>query len=155
MTEGFLLGGYAFSDYKSASTSDVPGEVVVLSDAARDKAAVQALETAQVVAAAVARTRDWVNMPPADLTPGAFADAVSAAAKRHKVTVTVMDEKQLSEGGFGGIIGVGQGSANPPRLVKISLQAARARRRTSAWSARASPTTPAASPSSPARRCRR
>ncbi|MGZ8744070.1 MAG: leucyl aminopeptidase [Nocardioides sp.] len=122
VTEGFLLGGYAFSEYKSSSSSDVPGEAVVLSEAARDKAAVQALETAQVVAAAVARTRDWVNMPPADLTPGSFADAVSAAAKRHKVTVTVMDEKQLAQGGFGGIIGVGQGSANPPRLVKISYK---------------------------------
>ena len=31
-----------------------------------------------------------------------------------------MDEKELKAQGFGGIIGVGQGSANPPRLLHIS-----------------------------------
>jgi leucyl aminopeptidase len=33
-----------------------------------------------------------------------------------------MDEKQLAAGGFGGIMGVGQGSANPPRLVKLTYK---------------------------------
>ena len=122
VTEGYLLGGYTFSVYKSAASSDEPGEVVVLSDAARDEAAREAFETAQVVSVAVRRTRDWVNTPPADLTPAAFADAVSAAAKHHKVTVTVMDEEELARDGFGGVIGVGQGSANPPRLVKLTYQ---------------------------------
>lgn len=122
VTEGYLLGGYTFDTYKSGATADEAGEVVVLSGAARDKAAVAALETAQVVAAGVSRTRDWVNTPAADLTPAGFADAVSAAAKRHRVTVTVMDEKQLLADGFGGVMGVGQGSANPPRLVKLTFK---------------------------------
>jgi leucyl aminopeptidase len=47
---------------------------------------------------------------------------VSAAAKKHTVRVTVLDEKQLLAGGFGGIIGVGQGSANPPRLVQLTYK---------------------------------
>ncbi|HET7531237.1 MAG TPA: leucyl aminopeptidase [Mycobacteriales bacterium] len=122
VTEGYLLGGYSFDTFKSSADRDAAAEVVVLSPAARAKDAVQAFETAQVVAAAVARTRDWVNTPPGDLTPPAFADAVSAAAKKHKVTVTVLDEKQLEKDGFGGIIGVGRGSAAPPRLVKLSYK---------------------------------
>ena len=32
----------------------------------------------------------------------------------------MLDEKALAEGGYGGILGVGQGSATPPRLVKLS-----------------------------------
>lgn len=122
VTEGYLLGGYSFDTYKSAAGSDVPNEVVLLSDSARSKDAVAALETAQLVAVAVSRTRDWVNTPPGDLTPAVFADAVSAAAKKHKVTVSVMDEKELAAGGFGGIVGVGQGSANPPRLVRLTYK---------------------------------
>ncbi|MGN6576677.1 MAG: leucyl aminopeptidase [Nocardioides sp.] len=122
VTEGYLLGGYIFDTFKSGAERDAAGEVVILSSAARAKDAVQAFETAQVVAAAVARTRDWVNTPPGDLTPPAFADAVSTAAKKHKVTVTVLDEKQLEKDGFGGIIGVGRGSAAPPRLVKLSYK---------------------------------
>ena len=126
-TEGYLLGGYAFTTYKSkAATDDAPGEVVVLSPAARAGATQDAFETAQVVAAAVLRTRDWVNTPPGDLTPPAFADEVVAAAKAKrkggKVTATVLDEKKLADERCGGILGVGQGSANPPRLVKLSYR---------------------------------
>ena len=33
------------------------------------------------------------------------------------MSVKVLDEKALAKGGFGGIVGVGQGSANPPRIV--------------------------------------
>jgi leucyl aminopeptidase len=52
-----------------------------------------------------------------------FADEVAAAAKSHKgVKVTVLDEKQLAAEGCGGILGVGQGSANPPRLVRLTYK---------------------------------
>jgi leucyl aminopeptidase len=81
----------------------------------------------QVLAAAVAATRDWVNTPPGDLRPPAFADAVSAAAGasgkgrgRTKVKAVVHDEKSLAELGCGGILGVGAGSDAPPRLVELT-----------------------------------
>ncbi len=126
VVEGFELGGYAYTDYVSGGTdSDRPGEVVVLSPVARSKDSVTALVTAQTVAAAVARTRDWVNTPPGDLAPPAFADTVAAAVKAHKgakVSIEVMDETKLEEQGFGGVIGVGRGSANPPRLVRLTYR---------------------------------
>jgi leucyl aminopeptidase len=131
VVDGFALGGYRFDDYKPSASHPAPTEVVVLTGAARDKTATTALHTAEIVAAAVRRTRDWVNTPPGDLTPPLFADAVVAAAKDRptpkgskpgKVTVKVIDEKQLAAGGFGGIIGVGQGSANPPRLVQLTYK---------------------------------
>ena len=37
----------------------------------------------------------------------------------------MLDEKALAKGGFGGILGVGQGSANPPRLVTLTYAAGR------------------------------
>ena len=125
VTEGWILGAYTFDAYRSASPSDRPGEVVVLSDQSRQGAVTAAFEQAQVVAAAVARTRDWVNTPPGDLTPPALADTVVAAAKARprgaaKVTVTVLDEDALAEEGCGGILGVGQGSDSPPRMVRLS-----------------------------------
>jgi leucyl aminopeptidase len=59
------------------------------------------------------------------LTPDSFTKKVSAAVKsaggaKSRLKVTIWDEKQLKSQGFGGIIGVGQGSANPPRLMHIS-----------------------------------
>jgi leucyl aminopeptidase len=129
VAEGHLLGGYTYTTYKKDSKEDAtdPGDVVVLSPVARKKDAVEAFETAQVVARAVAATRDWVNTPAGDLTPPVFADAVGDAARRltkgrgaPKVTVRVLDETQLAELGCGGILGVGAGSSAPPRLVEIT-----------------------------------
>ena len=118
-----MLGLYSFTAYKSGPKPQGPSEVVVLSDAARTKAARTAFETAQVVGAATMLVRDWVNMPPGDLTPGKFADAVVAehrSRKPAKVKISVTDEVALAKRGFGGIICVGQGSASPPRLVELT-----------------------------------
>ncbi|MXG90601.1 leucyl aminopeptidase [Nocardioides flavescens] len=130
VTEGFVLGGYTFTTYKKQAEDDSrrhPGEVVVLSAGARRKELQQAFDEALVVTEAVAATRDWVNTPPGDLTPPAFADAVVEATKAvtkgrgaPKIEVTVLDEQRLAELGCGGILGVGGGSAAPPRLVELS-----------------------------------
>ncbi len=86
VTEGHLLGGYTYTAYKSnqakKDSADKPGEVVVLSSVARRKETISAFEEAQLVARAIATTRDWVNTPPGDLTPPAFADAVAPRRPR-------------------------------------------------------------------------
>jgi leucyl aminopeptidase len=129
VTEGYELGGYTFTTYKKdgAEPKDTPAAVVVLSGAARRKEVVAAFEEARIVSAAVATTRDWVNTPPGDLTPPAFADAVAEATSAltkgrgaPKVSIRVIDERELAELGCGGILGVGAGSSAPPRLVELS-----------------------------------
>jgi leucyl aminopeptidase len=125
VADGFLLGSYSFTEFKTSKGPDGPGEVVILSETARGKDANTALEVAQVVAAATRMARDWVNTPPGDFTPSIFADAVTAAKKKNKaakVTVKVLDEVALAADGCGGIIGVGRGSSNPPRLVQLSYK---------------------------------
>ena len=140
VTEGYELGGYTFTTYKKSGGSgtdatDAPADVIVLSPAARKKDVVAAFEEAQIVAAAVATTRDWVNTPPGDLTPPAFADTVAAATKEltkgrgaPKVAIRVLDETELAELGCGGILGVGAGSAAPPRLVELTYDPKDAKR---------------------------
>ncbi len=128
--EGFVLGGYTFDEYRTKPPRPGPGQVVVLSEVARRGDVATAFADAQVVVEAVARTRDWVNTPPGDLTPARFADAVVEVAARevegdrgaHGVTVSVTDDEQLRQMGCGGIIGVGQGSASPPRLVRVEYR---------------------------------
>jgi leucyl aminopeptidase len=122
VVEGTMLGSYAFSAYRTGAAPEGPGEIVVLTDTARSKSVKEAVETARIVAETTALARDWVNTPPGDLTPAAFADAVVGAHKDRdgKVKVSVIDDAALRKGGFGGIIGVGQGSANPPRLVQVT-----------------------------------
>jgi len=117
--EGYLLGGYAFSRYRTKTPDTRAGTVTVLSPVARRQEASAAFEEAQVVGPAVNAVRDWVNTPAGDLTPPAFADQITKAAKGTKVEVTVLDEAELAELGCGGLLGVGGGSSAPPRLVEL------------------------------------
>ncbi|QKW06078.1 leucyl aminopeptidase [Streptomyces sp. NA04227] len=133
VAEGILLGAYAFDAYK-AGNGDAKGAKAPLAEAAllggkpRDKAHKAAVERALAVSEELNRARDLVNTPPNDLNPEAFAAIASAAAKENGIKVQVLDEKALAKGGFGGILGVGAGSASPPRLVKLSYTHAKAKR---------------------------
>ncbi len=93
----------------------------------KDKTAKAAVSRAEVAAAAVALVRDLVNTPPRDLPPARFVEVTAAAAEAAGLTVTVWDEERLRSEGFGGIIGVGQGSSRPPRLLRVSYTPARPR----------------------------
>ena len=126
VSEGALLGAYSFDRYRAQHRAPV-ARVELVTDLARSKAAKAAHARAVVVADAVAGVRDLVNASPSDLYPESFAEEATAAAKGTKVKVSVLDEKALESGGYGGLIGVGKGSARPPRLVKLSYSPARAK----------------------------
>ena len=66
--------------------------------------------------------RDLVNTPAGDLPPAALADAAKAMAKQAGVTCKVWTETQLATGGFNGILGVGRGSVNPPRMIELTYR---------------------------------
>ncbi|MCC9152612.1 leucyl aminopeptidase [Streptomyces parvulus] len=130
--EGVLLGAYSFDAYKEqggakAKNGKAPlAEATLLGGKPRDKAYKAAVERAAAVAEELNRARDLVNTPPNDLNPEAFAAVAQAAAKQHGIKVQVLDEKALTKGGYGGILGVGAGSAAGPRLVKLSYTSSKA-----------------------------
>ncbi len=123
VAEGALLGAYSYNAYRrrSASASQTPVEKITLVTArSRDKAVRAAAERAAVVADAVAGTKDLVNCPPLDLFPARFAEIAQELAGQRGVSIEVLDEEALRSGGYGGLVGVGQGSSRGPRLVKLT-----------------------------------
>jgi leucyl aminopeptidase len=126
VAEGALLGAYRFDHYRTSDPAPV-ARLELATPAARQKEARAALARAQAVADGVRGVRDLVNASPKHLYPQSFAEEAVAAARGSRVKVTVLDEQQLAAGGYGGILGVGQGSARPPRLVKVVHSPARAR----------------------------
>ncbi|HWS58021.1 MAG TPA: leucyl aminopeptidase, partial [Actinotalea sp.] len=126
VAEGALLGAYAFTRYRQVTpTSRLAETIELASPLAADPAAQRAVDRAAVVARAVHATRDLVNTSPLDLFPAAFAEIARTEAKGTKVKVSVLDEKELAAGGYGGLVAVGQGSARPPRLVKVTWSPSR------------------------------
>jgi leucyl aminopeptidase len=111
---GALLGGYSFRRYRS---EPAPGASLTLLAHASDAA--PAVQRARVLADAVTLVRDLVNTPASDLVPTVFAARAGQVAADGGLAITVLDESALAEGGYGGILGVGQGSVHPPRLARL------------------------------------
>lgn len=98
--------------------------------AANAKAAAElrrGLASGDAYAAGCLFARDLVNRPPNKLTPGALANAARAMARREGLSCTVMGEPRLRKLGMGGILGVGQGSRQPSRLIVLEMKPRRAR----------------------------
>ncbi|MFN3949376.1 leucyl aminopeptidase [Microbacterium sp.] len=125
LAEGAALGGYRFADYKKKSAKPRASRVTVVADAEPSEA-----DTAAVAAisGAVALVKDLVTTPAEWLGPAEFADAAVEAVRGLPVEVEVLDEVALREGGYGGILGVGQGSDRPPRMVRLDYSPADAQR---------------------------
>ncbi|GAB3606313.1 leucyl aminopeptidase [Conyzicola nivalis] len=126
--EGAALGSYAYTQYRSSTleSTKLPAAAIIVASAHRSDADLVARAT--IVATAVHTVRDLVNAPPRDLYPETLADATVAHAAHAAIDVTVYDEAALVDGGFGGILSVGQGSSRAPRLVKVSYNPAGARK---------------------------
>jgi leucyl aminopeptidase len=122
------LAAYRF-DQRSEPAKQQPVERLLLAGAPRRPAeADRALHRAEIVAAAVRLARDLSNTPSLVKSPAWLADEATRRCRSAGVEVTVRDEKQLAAEGFGGILGVGAGSARPPRLVEMSWSPAGATR---------------------------
>ena len=74
------------------------------------------------------RAREWQNAPPNELTPDALAQEATRIAQRHNMEVEVLGPAELKSGGYNLLLGVGAGSARPPRLIRVRHRGNRDRR---------------------------
>jgi leucyl aminopeptidase len=114
VTTGALLGAYTFRKYRATPVADLAVTVLTGDDNAA------AVSRGEVIAKAVNLVRDLVNTSPLDLPPAALAAEAERVAGAAGVTAEVLDETALAAGGYGGLVGVGQGSTRPPRLVRLA-----------------------------------
>ncbi|MCW3494584.1 leucyl aminopeptidase [Microbacterium sp. SSM24] len=117
IAEGAALGGYRFDGYKTESPKPRASRVVVHGTVEEDAGALAAVVA---TADAAALVKDLVSIPAEWLGPADFAERARASVEGLDVSVDVLDENALREGGYGGILGVGQGSDRPPRLIRLS-----------------------------------
>jgi leucyl aminopeptidase len=119
--EGIVLGTYRFDRYKTAgSETKALTRITVLGSARADaKEARDAVKRGQVVAEAVCWARDLVNTPAGDMPPAEIAREAQKMAREVGLRCKIWGKPELEKGGFGGILGVGAGSVNPPRLIEL------------------------------------
>lgn len=125
IAEGALLGAYTFNDHRSATLNakrEGVRAITLVTNSAKNSVIRDAVDRAEVISNYVNETRNLANTAPGHLPPAEVARYATEMAKAKKLKIEVLDEKILKRKGFGGIIGVGQGSINPPRLIRIEYR---------------------------------
>ena len=121
VVEGIQLATHRYSALKSDKNfASSLREVVLVATAANATAISRGVKDGAVIANAVCTARDFANMPPAYLTARHFAEKAQEIAAQTGLDITVYNKEELIQMGCGGIIGVNQGSIEPPRMVKLS-----------------------------------
>lgn len=113
IASGVLLKSYGFDKYKSAKSESVELNIL-LADTAAAEAAFAPLKA---VADGAFFARDLANEPPNVLYPASYATRIQEELEPLGVKITILYPRDLIAMGAGGILAVGQGSAQPPRMV--------------------------------------
>ena len=117
---GHGLGAYSYFGQKSGTATIDRVTVLTHPGEDNDKSAQDVAKRSQILVESVCFARDLVNAPANELYPESYAAIAAEQAKEFGIDAEILDEKQLEEQGFGGIIGVGKGSARAPRLLRLT-----------------------------------
>ena len=119
ITEGALLGVYSFRKHitKEAEYSEIKQLLVVSSGESDLPTLEQGCNKGKVMAEATNLARDMVNEPANHMTPNQMAEAAEKLAEACGLEVNVLEREQMQELGMGALLGVAQGSRQPPKFI--------------------------------------
>ena len=117
---GTMLGAFEFH-WRSTGPEGHPVRQVVIAAppgtlVGADRAA---LARAVAIGGAGWRSRTLATVPSNIKNPAWLAEQAEQVAAAAGLDVRIWDETDLEREGFGGILGVGRGSATPPRLIRL------------------------------------
>ena len=118
LIEGLTLALYQFDRYKTQeeARAHVVESVSIQSETA-DPSIEAGANRGLVIAEAVCRARDLVNLSPHEKTPALLADEVEKDARKFGFSLDVWKKSRIQEAGFGGLLAVNRGSQDPPRFM--------------------------------------
>ncbi len=127
IAEGALLGLYRFEEYKSKDKKTknknwTLEDLSLLTDAANQTVARKAAQKAQKIADAVFTTRDLIAHPGNRATPTFLAQTAKKIARSHQFSCKILGRKEMEKLGMGALLGVSQGSNEPPALIVMEYK---------------------------------
>src|SRR5439155_12561228 len=82
----------------------------------------EAVDRAKTICDAQNFARTIASRPGNNINPPTLAKVAQELGREVGLDVRILDEKQLAKLKMGGILGVGQGSANPPRMIVLQYR---------------------------------
>jgi len=121
ITEGALLGTYLFRRHMTEKAEH--GELKRLTIVVADKSKLSTLQPGsdrgRVLAEATKLARDMVNEPANYMTPSNMAETATSLAKSYGLELEVLEREQMRKLGMGALLGVTQGSRQPPKFIVL------------------------------------
>ncbi len=116
--EGAILGNFETDTRKSEREAKEVESFTVISTATAAIA-----DHAKILADSQNLTRDLVNEPANILTPGELARRAQAMAVECGLDCEILDRDRMKQLGMGSLLGVAQGSLEPPYLIVLRYKA--------------------------------
>jgi leucyl aminopeptidase len=122
IAEGALLGLYSFTKYKKPEYENIQEMLIVVREKEKVPILEQAVGKGKLVAEATNLARDMVNEPANYMTPSQMAETAKEIANKYNLEFKVFDREDMEEMGMGALLGVAQGSNQPPKLITLSYK---------------------------------
>ncbi|MGD9895314.1 MAG: leucyl aminopeptidase [Dehalococcoidia bacterium] len=120
IAEGTVMGLYRFTKYKKSDGEQDPDEVVLVEhDPSKIDALQRGVSRGLILAEAVNFCRDMANEPSNQFTPSEMAARARQAADEAGLECQVLDREDMVELGMGALLGVAQGSHQPPKFIVL------------------------------------
>jgi leucyl aminopeptidase len=120
--EGAILGDYDPDTYKTDEKKAVQSFSVAA--AAHGGKLEQAVARGKIIGEAQNYTRALVNEPANRLTPSDMVAAAQETAIHYGLECQILERDEMAKLGMGALLGVAQGSAEPPALIVLRYQPA-------------------------------
>jgi len=126
VTEGALLGSYLFRQHmtKEVEHGELKRLTIVEADKTKLPILQQGSDKGRVLAEATRLARDMVNEPANYMTPSNMAETAASLAKSYGLELEVLEREQMQKLGMGALLGVTQGSRQPPKFIILRYQGA-------------------------------
>ena len=114
IVEGCKMSLYKFEKYKSKKENNIPDLTILVSKSEKIS---KAIKIAEIVSDGAIYTKSIANLPPNECIPATLANFARIISKNNNMKCNIISKNELKKKGFGGIIAVGQGSKNEPKLI--------------------------------------
>ena len=124
MTEGTLLGLYSFRRHitKEAEHGEIKQLLIVSSDGNKLPYLEQGCHKGRLLAEATNLARDMVNEPANYMTPAHMAERAKRIGETYGLEYAILEQDQMEELGMGALLGVSQGSRQPPKFIILNYK---------------------------------
>jgi leucyl aminopeptidase len=122
--EGALLGTYAFRKHitKTPEYKDIQKLNILVSENKSAASLEKGCKRGAIISEAVALARDMVNEPANVMTPTKMAEIATRQAQENNLEIKVLDREEMRALGMGGLLGVAQGSYQPPKFIVLNYK---------------------------------